>query len=161
MLPRLPALSTYCPLAESLQHRLSFDEGKRPQILSVEVEQIKSDEDALPLTEQQIPRRCASGIVNTGDLAIKDGAFYSNVFGNPRCEISEPAKGIPVPEDQFSLAVLNVSQFAETVDLQFIDERLESNGSARRESRMGRIGFGAALPKYGRNSIQRRYHPSY
>ena len=36
------------------QHDLSLDERQYTQILSVEVEQVKRDEDALPLTKQQI-----------------------------------------------------------------------------------------------------------
>jgi hypothetical protein len=42
---------------QPLQHRLSFDQRQRPEILSVRIQQVKRDEDALSLSEKQIAER--------------------------------------------------------------------------------------------------------
>jgi hypothetical protein len=45
---------------------------------------------------------------------------------------------VSVSRDQFPLAIVDVSERAEAINLQFVHESSESNGSERRESLMGR-----------------------
>src|SRR5262252_3310427 len=71
------------------QHRLSFDERQRPQVFAVEIQQVKSDEDALATAEQQITEHGPARLIPTGNLTIQDGTFnakssrrhFSKAFG--------------------------------------------------------------------------------
>lgn len=79
-----------------LQSSLTIDERQRPQVFSVQVQQIKRYEHALATTEQQVSKHGPTGIVNARNLPIKDSAFDFEVLRDPSGEIGETVKGIPI-----------------------------------------------------------------
>src|SRR5215475_3689634 len=104
-----------------LQHCFSFDQWQSPQVFTVEVEQVKRNEDALTTPEQQITEDGSPIIIDAGNLAIKHCTFDAKMFSNRGGEIREATEDVSVSRNQFSLAGLDVSQCAESIDLQFKD----------------------------------------
>ena len=92
-----------------LQHCFSFDQWQSPQVFTVEVEQVKRNDDALTTPEQQITEDGSPIIIDAGNLAVEDCAINLKVF-NDRCgEIGKTSEGISIARDQLPLAGLNVS----------------------------------------------------
>src|SRR5262245_32536474 len=111
-----------------LQHCFSFDQWQSPQVFTVELEQVKRNEDALTTAEKQIAKDGASGFIDAGNLAIENSAFNLEVFSDPFAEICKTAKYVSIPRNQFSLAGLDVSKCAESIDLQFKDKLVGVEG---------------------------------
>jgi hypothetical protein len=63
-----------------------------------------------------------AGLVEAGDLAIENGAFDSQMFGDPRRQLRESSEDVSISRDQFAFARLDVGERAEAVHLQFVDE---------------------------------------
>jgi hypothetical protein len=72
------------------------------------------------------------------NLAVEHCTFQAEMFSDPCGEICKATEHVSVARDQFSFAILNVRQYSKTIDLQFKDKLVESKGSGRRESRIGR-----------------------
>src|SRR5262249_40681151 len=105
-----------------LQHRLPFEKRQNADILAVQVEQIKRDEDALSLAEEQSAEVRPAGVIEAGDLTIEHGVLDAQVFGEPRREFSAATKDVSIPRNQLASTVCDVSERPEAVDLQFVDE---------------------------------------
>jgi hypothetical protein len=97
----------------------SLDQRQGSQIFSVEVEQIECDKDARRFSQEQILEDWPAFSINAGDLPIEHGGFNLQVFSDPGGEFSESTEDVSVARDQFTFAVLNGSQCAKPVDLQF------------------------------------------
>ena len=52
---------------------VSLYQRQHPKVLSVQVEQIKRDEDALAFSENEISKCRPAGFVEAGDLTIENG----------------------------------------------------------------------------------------
>jgi hypothetical protein len=107
-----------------LQHRLSFNQRKRAQVLAVQVQQVKRDEDTLPLSENQISKGRSAGFIEAGNLAVENGAFDAKMFGNPSSQLRESPEHISVSRDEFALTGLDVGESAEAIHLQFVDKKV-------------------------------------
>jgi hypothetical protein len=111
-----------------------LNEWQRPEILSVQIQQIECDEDALPLSEKQIAKRRPARIIEAANFAIEHGAINAEMFSNPRGKLRETMERIPISRNQFPSPVLDVSQRPEAVELQFINEQVGVERSERREA---------------------------
>ena len=60
-----------------------FDEREYSQVLAVQVQQIKSDEDALALAEQKITEVWSARIVNASYLSVENGTLNAQMFSDP------------------------------------------------------------------------------
>jgi hypothetical protein len=112
--------------------------GSGPQVLTVQIKQIERNENTLAVPEDQITKRRSAGFIETANLTIENGALDFQVFRNPGGELGEAMEGVAVSRHQFALALVDMRQCAEAVDLQLVDEQIRVKGSERRESRMGR-----------------------
>jgi hypothetical protein len=52
-----------------------LDQWQRPQVLSIQKQQIERDEQGLTPAEEKITKHCAASLIDACDLAIKYGAF--------------------------------------------------------------------------------------
>ena len=104
-----------------LQQRFSFQERQRSQVFSIQEQQIKCDEHALPPMEEQISKDRTSSFVDTCNFAIQYCAFCAKVLRDPLSKIRESAKGVSISRNQFAIAFIDVGERSETVDLQFED----------------------------------------
>jgi len=59
----------------------------------------------------------AARIVDAGDLAIEASIFDPQIPVYPLRQMLEVAERVPVPRDEIALAVLDVSERTEAVDL--------------------------------------------
>jgi len=57
--------------------------GSVRRSLTIEVQQLKRDEDALAPAEQQVTKDCASRAVDASNLAVKDGVLNVKMFSDP------------------------------------------------------------------------------
>jgi hypothetical protein len=117
---------------QRLQHCLSLNQRQRTKILSVQVQQIERDEDALALSENQVSKGRPARFIETANLTIEHGTFGPEVCGDPGCEFVEPSENLPIPGNQFATSVLQMGKRPEAVDLQFVNELIgvERFGSA-------------------------------
>jgi hypothetical protein len=71
-------------------------------------------------------------MIHAGNLAIENSAFDFDVFRDPAGEFHKAAKCVSISGNQFTLAVLQMRQCPEPIDLQFVDEiiRVKRFGTA-------------------------------
>jgi hypothetical protein len=113
--------------------RFPLDERQPAKILSVQVQQVECEEQAFPPPEQQVVEHRPAWVIDAGDLAIDDGILDAQVLADPLREILEIAEGVAIPGNEIALAVLDLGERPETIDLQLEDvivgvERFASAG---------------------------------
>jgi hypothetical protein len=69
---------------------------ERAQILSVQIQQIECDINALALSENQISKGGTAGFVEATNLAVEYSAFDAEVFGDPGCKLGEAVECVAV-----------------------------------------------------------------
>jgi hypothetical protein len=84
--------------------------------------QVKRDEDALTLSEKEVPKGRSPVFIEAANLSIKDSAFNAEMFGDPCGKLGETVERISVPRNEFALPVLDMRECAEPIDLQFVNE---------------------------------------
>jgi hypothetical protein len=92
------------------------------KILSIHKQQIEREEHAVAPAEQQVVEHGAACVIDTGDFAIEHGALDAQMLADPLRQILEVAKGVAVAGDEIALALLDVGEGAEAVDLQLVYE---------------------------------------
>src|SRR5262249_5138865 len=86
------------PPQKFFQHCLSLDERRCPQVFTVEVQQVKRDEDAVTPTKKQVTKDWAASIIDTGDLAIEYCAFNLRCSAIQVARSAKPRKMFPFLE---------------------------------------------------------------
>ena len=81
------------------------------------VQRVKRDEHALLTAEKQITKYRSARIIDTCDLAINNSVLDAQVFSDPLCEILEVAERLSIARDEVALAVVDVGEGANAVDL--------------------------------------------
>jgi hypothetical protein len=59
---------------------------------------VEGDEDALALAEQEIPKHGPTGVINTRDLTVEDGALHAEVCG----EIGKAPEDVSISGNQLA-----------------------------------------------------------
>jgi hypothetical protein len=85
------------PAEKHSELALPFDEWQRAEILSVQVQKIKRNEDARRFSKEKVFKDGAAFSVDTSNLAIEHGLFDLQMLSDPgRCDsihIADAAKG--------------------------------------------------------------------
>jgi hypothetical protein len=63
-------------------------------------------------------RQPGAALVQGNDLTVKDSVLAFEVSGNLCREAAEGCEGVSIPRDQLTLAVLEVSECPESIELQ-------------------------------------------
>jgi hypothetical protein len=83
---------------------------------------IFGDEDALALPKKQVSKCRPALFVETANLAIEDGAFDAEVFGDPGRKRGKASENVPIPRNQFALAIVEMCERSKAIYLQFANE---------------------------------------
>jgi hypothetical protein len=78
----------------------------------------------LAFSEEQISKGRPARFIETANLAIKNGAFDSEVFRDPAGKLGKAVESVTVSRNQFALTILDVSERPESIDLQLVNEQI-------------------------------------
>src|SRR5437016_1952784 len=88
------------------------------QIYAVYKQQIKGKEHGFAPSEQEFIEYRSPGLIHASDLTIKYGVLDAQILADPLSKILEVVECVSVPRDEIALAVLDVSEGPESIDLQ-------------------------------------------
>ena len=100
---------------EPLQPCFPLDQRQAPQVLAIQEEQVKCEQQAFAAPKEQVIEHRPPVLIDARDLAIKDSALDAEILAGPLGQAFEVAKRIAVSRDKLAFAVLDICERAEAI----------------------------------------------